>query len=110
MTPNDIDVLLHYHCMATPHPRVHAPAVEETIRSFCGAQIFKISKEKKGYELTSRGEALVKMLCDTPFPKQRWIDPREKFYSSKVQKLLDMDYLETEKRVFVHLYGDRNDQ
>lgn len=31
MTPNDIDVLMHYFCMCVPHPRLSFPAVQQAI-------------------------------------------------------------------------------
>lgn len=31
-----------------------------------------------GWTTTLRGATLIKMLCHTPLPEERWIDPREK--------------------------------
>ena len=69
MTPNDIEVLLHYHCMAVIHPRLDAPAVQQAVENFKRHGIMVIDfQDGSGYSLTAKGRALVTMLCNTPFP------------------------------------------
>jgi len=75
MTPNEIEILIHCHCIASPHPRLGAEAVDEAIAMFLGAGIL-ISVGASYYKTTSRGAALVNLLCQTPLPEQRWVDPR----------------------------------
>lgn len=79
MTPNDIDILLHYYTTINSHPRLEAPAVRESIDGFlkdgildhCNAD----PSQKHGlYYTTERGNALVALLCSTPYPAQAWID------------------------------------
>lgn len=79
MTPNDIDVLLHYHITIKPHPRRNAPAVSESIEHFVQAHVFSVTyiEETEIIRLLPRGRKLVEMLCSTPLPVPVWKDPRE---------------------------------
>ncbi len=79
MTPNDIEVLLHYHSMAVVHPRFDAPAVQQAIMNFRRHELMVIDFEDgSGHSLTAKGRALVTMLCKTPFPVrvEAYTDPR----------------------------------
>jgi hypothetical protein len=83
VTPNDIDVLLHYHVSPREHERIIAPAVRETIDMFKSNGILETRTGKQltdhgsSYTLTPKGEKLVDMICKTPFPINEWRDPRE---------------------------------
>ena len=72
MTPSDIGILLHCHTCPDPHPRIDAPAVQETIADFIEFGILK----QKGYSYitTGKGNALVTLLCKTEMPQQAWVD------------------------------------
>ena len=78
MTPLEIEVLIHCHVCPAPHPRLGAPAVAEAIERFerNGIIVKKSLKYRTGvyYPTTDRGKALVRILCSTPFPEQRWVD------------------------------------
>ena len=74
MTPNDIDVLLHYHICPQPHPRVETIAVQDSIEAFMESDILKSSAKIDCFETTERGAALVRILCNTPYPTYRWVD------------------------------------
>jgi hypothetical protein len=84
LTPNDIDVLLHYYVSPEEHDRVTAPAVRETIARFKAEGILEARSETNrtnhgsSYNVTPKGEILINMLCDTPFPESYWRDPRGK--------------------------------
>lgn len=73
MTPNDIDVLLHYHCSGKPHERLHAPAVQEAIQWFIEEDILCVNFQGQ-MRTTSRGRALVETLCNVEFPRRKWVD------------------------------------
>lgn len=81
MTPNDIDVLLHYYTSPEPHEQVNAPSVREAIASFVEREIFVcrpvVNAYGNSYEVTEKGRKLVVMLCATPDPVHKWLDPRE---------------------------------
>ena len=72
MTPNEIEVLIHYHTSRTAHPRLNAPAVQAAVRMFEQTGIFE--QDNGIYHTTDRGKALVQVLCNTPFPREAWVD------------------------------------
>ena len=98
MTPSDIEVLLHYHCSPEPHPRIDAPAVREVTKRFLKDGIIKKADRRlpipdfykeisltdsyeeislNSYITTEKGTAWVKMICETPYPKMVYVDPRK---------------------------------
>ena len=77
MTPNDIDVLIHCHTSGTVHPRYHAPAVHGSIASFVEDGIL-VHYEGNQYRTTGKGQALMAMLCSTPYPVEAWVDANGK--------------------------------
>lgn len=72
MTPSDIEILIHHHVCPDPHPRAHAPAVKQTIKWFVSEGILETNGNS--YITTSKGDALMRMLCNTEMPQQAWID------------------------------------
>lgn len=76
MTPNDVEILLHFHCSGIPHPRASAPAVRESIARFIDAGALTHGGPA-GYMTTAKGDAWVQMICDTPEPIHMYVDPRE---------------------------------
>ena len=75
MTPNDIEILIHYHCSRAPFPRINAPASQDAIEMFCKENILKIEDaENNVYETTPKGKALVELLCRTEFPRSIFVD------------------------------------
>jgi hypothetical protein len=83
MTPNDLDVLIHYHAFRNEHPHISSPAVRETIDMFRKEGILEMHSIKSTvihdntYFVTDKGLCLIEMLCNTPFPVAFWRDPRE---------------------------------
>lgn len=80
-TPNNIEVLLHYHVSPTSHPRSYAPAVRNVTKKFLELGVIK--KDGKSYQTTKLGEAWVKALCNTCIPKVAYVDEHENILSSK---------------------------
>lgn len=78
MTPSDIEVLIHCHVTMVPHPRQSAPAVQSALDRFeRDGLIQRLTPDGlEGYSTTQRGVVLMKMLCETPYPQQQWVDPR----------------------------------
>jgi hypothetical protein len=79
-TPSDIEVLIHCHCFAEPHPRLEAPAIKDTIRCFLKEDLIVPDNTKEHiFWTTDKGKKLIDMLCETPLPVlyQGWKDPRE---------------------------------
>lgn len=79
MTPNNIDVLLHCHTTAGPHPRIEAGAVKEALAWMHRELVIKVDPEDygtehHGYRTTEKGAAWVRALCSVPCPAAAWID------------------------------------
>lgn len=77
MTPNDVEILLHFHCSGIPHPRASAPAVRESIARFIDTEALTHGGPA-GYRTTAKGDAWVRMICDTPEPEGTFFDPRSR--------------------------------
>lgn len=69
-TPNDIEILLHYHVSAAVHPRADAPAVRDATLAWvqCGC----LEGCDSGYTTTAKGAALIQRWQNTPLPVQTW--------------------------------------
>lgn len=75
LTPNEINVLLHYHVCPEQHPRANSPAVVDATQKFLIDGIFDSTGSGR-ITTTDKGKAFVQMLCETPYPKLVWVDPR----------------------------------
>ena len=84
LTPNALEVLIHYHTCRSPHPRLEAPAVKDDIHYFVDSGIF-VKKDlcnitgpssQYTYCVTEKGKAWLTMILRTPCPVNRWTDPR----------------------------------
>jgi hypothetical protein len=80
MSPLFIKMLLHF--CATPAPWTDmSPAAVDCFSAMLRDGLVKDLRGAPGGmagQTTDRGKALVQMLCATPFPEQRWFDPRTK--------------------------------
>lgn len=77
MAPVDLEVLLHYVGSCEQHPKFDTPFVRKAIETFLTADILfhdKPNNNPSSITLTSRGEAWLKMLLQTPYPRQVWVD------------------------------------
>ncbi len=73
MTPNDIEVLIHYHGSGTPHPRIEAKAVSASTKML--EQLNLIYGMTDGsFNTTERGKAYMQLLCCLPLPEKVWLD------------------------------------
>jgi hypothetical protein len=77
-TPNDIEIILHYYCTSSPHERIDAPAVLESIEMFKHNEMLYDKQERGCYGLTNKGIAWVQMLQSLPFPRQIYVDQNNK--------------------------------
>jgi len=71
ITPNHLDVFLHYYCKPTQHPRYHAPAVQEALAFFVRNEM--LSYERRGdadieYSATEKGVFWLEHLLSIPMP------------------------------------------
>ena len=76
MTPNGIEILIHCHVSAAPHPRLGAPAVSEELFSLEANGLIERCATLTGaatWKTTAKGAAHVEQLCRTAWPTQAWI-------------------------------------
>lgn len=75
-TPNNIDVLIHYHVSLQPHERIHAPAVIEATEMLLneGAIVPAPDGRKDCYTTTRKGKAWLAALENVPCPQEAYID------------------------------------
>jgi hypothetical protein len=73
ITPNALDILIHYYVSPKQHPRFDAPAVQESIKEFCQKGILKQNNES--FITTDKGKAWIEMILETPYPIQKFINP-----------------------------------
>lgn len=76
LTPNDLDVLIHFCVCPAPHERQSAPAVQESIKMFVDSGLLELScgLTRNGYIATEKGHAHLRQLCSIQFPSQAWVD------------------------------------
>ena len=74
LTPNGLEILIHYHVCNFQHPGSDAPAVQEAIDKFIGLGILK--RITNQYYLTRKGKVWLQMILETPCPETIFIDPR----------------------------------
>lgn len=59
MTPNDLEVLIHFYVSPHHHPRRDAPAVKDAIAKWGRLGMIKGTKYEDVYQLTKTGEMLL---------------------------------------------------
>lgn len=83
MTPLEIEILFHYHCVTTDFPRLEAPAVKKAIEMFVAKGILHVGVEFEGEKsnkyIANRDatNVYVEALCSVPLPLQVWEIPTE---------------------------------
>lgn len=74
-SPARVGILMHIHCFPTAFPNRDAPIMNETLGEFLEDGVIRPSTDNPcGFELTDRGRAWVKSICDTPIPLPAWVD------------------------------------
>lgn len=83
LSPSDIEVLLH--CLVSPasHPRHDAPAVQGALAMFVKADMLTYTHTdnqtgRHVYGTTSKGDAFIEAILNTPEPVQTWTVPTRK--------------------------------
>lgn len=77
-SPCSIEVMLHFSYSPDPHPHAEAPDVAEAIVRFMNEGLLKKrlgSDFGLRLEPTERGRAWVRMICSTPMPVMKWVNP-----------------------------------
>ena len=71
-TPNNLDILLHYHCSSAQHERFDAPAVQEGIAYLVQQGLLDRADFPA---VTDKGRAYIEHILAVPFPEQAWVMP-----------------------------------
>jgi len=75
VSPLAIDLLISFYCKIEKRTDLEFSAQQEIISRYLENNVIK--KSGTGYyELTERGVAWLKMICQTPLPVAAWTDPR----------------------------------
>lgn len=74
MPPGQISLLLHYHFSPAEPDRNNM--TREWTDHFLSNDLIERREDGMGYTTTERGRAFVEMLCNTPLPISKWVDPR----------------------------------
>lgn len=79
-SPLAVEMLLHYHCSPDAHPQITNPVHLQAVHDWCLVGALEEEDDDADdtgrYSITSRGRALVTMICNTPLPEARFVDPR----------------------------------
>lgn len=75
MTPLQIEMILHFHCINEPWPRLDAPACRDAIDGFIKDGVVNACFDRSVITLTDRGRAYVHFLCAVPLPNASWAIP-----------------------------------
>lgn len=78
MSPFEIKLILHWHCVVDRFPHENAPIYAPTMARMISDDLIKRREDDESlYITTKRGAKFVEMLCDTPLPVDGgWVDPR----------------------------------
>lgn len=79
MTPLEINVLLHIHCVAEPIENLgsHSSAQRDAVTWFKTEGLIQSDTESGcAYSLTDRGRAYVQFLMAMPLPVAKWTIPQ----------------------------------
>lgn len=72
MTPNDIDVLLNHFKEGSQDEEIESGDIRQSIQELMSDGLLQ---DLQGtIRITRKGEALVTVLCNTPMPRQLWVD------------------------------------
>lgn len=74
MRPIELDILLHFYCIAEPYHRP-SDAYHEVVEQFLEQGLIKSDNGPSGFVCTEKGNVFVKMILNTPLPV--WADPRD---------------------------------
>lgn len=81
-SPFKVEVLMHCHCHAEPHPRIlddewmnGENMVRKTIEEFLQIGVIYPDPESPNvYRTTRKGRAWVEAICNTPVPREMFVD------------------------------------
>lgn len=72
-TPNNLEVLLHYHTTPQIHPRHDAPAVKSAVEMLLAEGL--LQRDDRLYTTTDKGKFYLDHLLSRPFPVRTFSIP-----------------------------------
>lgn len=76
-TPLHLELLLHANKTLDPVPNRYLDVVDEYLKDLMESEMIRYAGDTdNSFVTTPRGAVLVDMLCSTPAPVMRWVDPR----------------------------------
>lgn len=80
MTPLHIEIMLHYNASPDDYREgdFSAPAVREALDLFLSEYLIEHGgrRPSTNYQITDRGLAYVRFLCEMPLPVNSWVMPK----------------------------------
>ena len=86
MTPNDLEILIHYYVSIVPHPRLNTPEIQHSIEKFVSDGIFKLYVIGNKTRITEKGKAWLKTILSVPYPQKVWVDENGNVISTTLHK------------------------
>lgn len=72
--PAHVELLMHYYCSPEPHERADSDMVKTFTAQLLIEKAIEWDEKINSYRTTARGEAWVKLICNTPIPTPAFID------------------------------------
>lgn len=78
LSPLALQLLLHYHAVAEPHPKQHLEVYQEVTILFLRLGVIISTDQKDFYVTTPLGNAWVKSILSTPIPRVAYLDEQNR--------------------------------
>jgi hypothetical protein len=72
---SNLELLLHCHYSPDPHPRLHAPSIQEGIEHLLAHGMIDHTTVSQVYKTTEKGKYYIEWLLHVPFPRGVWEMP-----------------------------------
>ena len=72
MTPNDLEILIHCHVSSAIHPRLDAPAVNDSIIMLVREGLV-IQRGENTWMTTPKGRAHIQQIINLQYPTEQWV-------------------------------------
>ena len=87
LSPIIIETMIFVYCSGERHPNENSIIIKDAFNYLIKNDlIIKNDDRCSGYQTTSKGNAWIDMICNTPFPVKTWTDPRDFFKKEKIEE------------------------
>lgn len=76
LSPLAVEMLMWFYAHAEPFPNLECDAQKDILEYFLDEKLIHRVPDTSFYRTTERGQEFVKMICATPLPVFKWLDPR----------------------------------